>query len=194
MSPVYGLAECTVGLAFTPPGEPWRVDRLDRERFSRDRPRRCRARADDPSPLKVVGCGRAIPEHDVRVVDAAGLELPDRQRRAACSSADRRRPRGYYRNPEATKALFDGEWLNTGDRAYLSEGMLYLTGREKDIIIRGGRNISPYELEEAVGDLAGIRRGCVAVFGSRRRGRAAPSAWWCSPRRASRDAAPRTRR
>jgi 1-acyl-sn-glycerol-3-phosphate acyltransferase len=44
--------------------------------------------------------------------------------------------------------------------------MLYITGREKDIIIRSGRNISPYELEEAVGDLPGIRRGCVAVFGS----------------------------
>src|SRR6185436_1968332 len=44
--------------------------------------------------------------------------------------------------------------------------MVYITGREKDIIIRGGRNISPYELEEAVGDLPGIRRGCVAVFGS----------------------------
>jgi 1-acyl-sn-glycerol-3-phosphate acyltransferase len=45
--------------------------------------------------------------------------------------------------------------------------MVYITGREKDIIIRGGRNISPYELEHAVGDLAGVRRGCVAVFGSR---------------------------
>jgi 1-acyl-sn-glycerol-3-phosphate acyltransferase len=44
--------------------------------------------------------------------------------------------------------------------------MVYITGREKDIIIRGGRNISPYELEEAVGDLPGVRRGCVAVFGS----------------------------
>ena len=44
--------------------------------------------------------------------------------------------------------------------------MLYITGREKDIIIRGGRNISPYELEEAVGDIPGVRRGCVAVFGS----------------------------
>ena len=54
----------------------------------------------------------------------------------------------------------------TGDRAYLSDGQLYLTGREKDIIIRGGRNISPYELEEAVGDIPGVRRGCVAVFGS----------------------------
>jgi 1-acyl-sn-glycerol-3-phosphate acyltransferase len=106
-----------------------------------------------------------IPEHDLRVVDAAGLELPERheghlQFRGPSATS------GYYRNPEATRGLFDGEWVNTGDRAYLAEGMLYLTGRDKDIIIRGGRNISPYELEEAVGSLPGIRRGCVAVFGS----------------------------
>ncbi|MBI2754775.1 MAG: AMP-binding protein [Betaproteobacteria bacterium] len=164
ISPVYGLAECSVGLAFTPPGEPWRVDRLDREAFSRTG-EAAPARPDDPSPLNVVGCGTVIPDHDLRVVDAAGIELPDRheghlQFRGPSATS------GYYRNPDATKGLFDGEWLNTGDRAYLSEGMLYLTGREKDIIIRGGRNISPYELEEAVGDVPGIRRGCVAVFGS----------------------------
>ncbi|MBI4123341.1 MAG: AMP-binding protein, partial [Betaproteobacteria bacterium] len=164
ISPVYGLAECSVGLAFTPPGEPWQVDLLDREIFSTSGEARP-ARRDDPAPLKIVGCGRVIPEHDMRVVDAAGLELPDRaeghlQFKGPSATS------GYYRNPEATRTLFDGEWLNTGDRAYLSEGMLYLTGREKDVIIRGGRNISPYELEEAVGDLPGIRRGCVAAFGS----------------------------
>ena len=164
ISPVYGLAECSVGLAFTPPGEPWRVDRLDRESFSRTG-EAAPARPDEPSPLSVVGCGTVIPDHDLRAVDAAGIELPDRheghlQFRGPSATS------GYYRNPDATRGLFDGEWLNTGDRAYLSEGMLYLTGREKDIIIRGGRNITPYELEEAVGDVPGIRRGCVAVFGS----------------------------
>jgi 1-acyl-sn-glycerol-3-phosphate acyltransferase len=164
MSPVYGLAECTVGVAFTSPGTPWRMHALDRDRFSRTG-EAIDARAEDPAPLHVVGCGEVIEEHDLRVVDAAGIELPDRnegqlQVRGPSTTS------GYFRNPEATKALFDGEWINTGDRAYLSEGMAYITGREKDIIIRGGRNISPYELEEAVGDLPGIRRGCVAVFGS----------------------------
>jgi acyl carrier protein len=164
VSPVYGLAECSVGLAFTPPGRAWRVDSLDRGVFARDA-RAVPAKADDPAPLKVVGCGYVLPGHDLRVVDAAGLELPD------CNEGQLlfRGPSatsGYYRNPEATKALFAGEWVNTGDRAYMSHGMVFITGREKDVIIKGGRNITPYELEEAIGDLPRIRRGCVAVFGS----------------------------
>jgi acyl carrier protein len=165
ISPSYGLAESSVGVAITTPGLHWRADRLDRDLFTRSG-EAIEAKPDDPSPLVVIGCGTAIPGHDMRVVDGAGMELPDRhegllQFRGPSSTS------GYYRNPDATKTLFAGEWLNTGDRAYLSEGMLFLTGREKDIIIRGGRNISPYELEQAVGNLAGIRRGCVAVFGSR---------------------------
>src|SRR3954466_512999 len=76
-SPCYGLAECTVGVAFTTPGEPWRVDLLDRDLFSRTG-EAVLARPDDPAPLKVVGCGEVIEDHDLRVVDAAGYELPDR--------------------------------------------------------------------------------------------------------------------
>jgi acyl carrier protein len=164
MSPVYGLAECSVGLAFTPPGEPWQMQLLDRDHFSRTG-EALPAREGDPAPLKVVGCGRPIPDHDLRVVDGAGLELPD-DSEGALQFRGPSATTGYYRNPDATKGLFDGDWVNTGDRAYLSDGMLYITGREKDIIIRGGRNISPYELEEAVGDIPEVRRGCVAVFGS----------------------------
>ena len=164
LSPSYGLAESSVGVAITVPGTPWRADRLERDRFTRTG-EAVEAKTGDPSPLVVIGCGTAIPGHDMRVVDAAGMELPDRhegllQFRGPSSTS------GYYHNPDATKTLFDGEWLNTGDRAYMSQGTLFLTGREKDIIIRGGRNISPYELEQAVGGLAGVRRGCVAVFGS----------------------------
>ncbi|HEX6691173.1 MAG TPA: AMP-binding protein [Burkholderiales bacterium] len=164
VSPVYGLAECSVGLAFTTPGQPWRMDVLDRDTFSTTG-EALDADPQDPSPLKILGCGHVIPGHDMRVVDGAGIELPDRQE-GMLQFRGPSATTGYYRNPEATKALFDGPWVNTGDRAYLADGMVYITGREKDIIIRGGRNISPYELEEAVGDLPGIRRGCVAVFGS----------------------------
>jgi len=164
LAPVYGLAECSVGLAFTPPGEPWRIDRIERDAFARSG-EAVPARADDPTALEVVGCGSPIPGHSVRVVDAAGLELPERHE-GALQFRGPSATSGYYRNPEATRRLFSGEWLNTGDRAYLADGVLFVTGRDKDLIIRGGRNISPYELEQAVGELAGVRRGCVAVFGS----------------------------
>jgi 1-acyl-sn-glycerol-3-phosphate acyltransferase len=62
--------------------------------------------------------------------------------------------------------LFQDGWLDSGDRAYAVGGEIYLTGRVKDIIIRAGRNIYPHELEEAVGNIPDIRKGCVAVFGS----------------------------
>ncbi len=71
---------------------------------------------------------------------------------------------GYFRNPVASARLFHDGWLDTGDMAYLADGEIHLTGRIKDMIIRGGRNLYPYELEQAVGALPGVRSGCVAVF------------------------------
>ena len=165
MSPVYGLAECSVGLAFTPPGEPWQVDLARPRRFLEQRRRGAGARRRSGAAQGGRAAGARSRTTTCAWSTPPGIELPDR----AEGSLQFRGPSatsGYYRNPEATKGLFDGDWVNTGDRAYLSDGTLYLTGREKDIIIRGGRNISPYELEEAVGDIPGVRRGCVAVFGS----------------------------
>ena len=74
---------------------------------------------------------------------------------------------GYFENPEATAAVVrDGGWIDTGDLGFLDdEGDLFVTGRAKDVIIAGGRNIYPQEVEEAVADVPGIRRGCVAAFG-----------------------------
>jgi acyl-CoA synthetase (AMP-forming)/AMP-acid ligase II len=62
--------------------------------------------------------------------------------------------------------LFHGAWLDSGDLAYCAEGEVFLTGRVKDLIIRAGRNVYPQELEDAIGEITGIRKGCVAVFGS----------------------------
>ncbi len=169
MLPVYGLAECSVGLTFPALAQPGpRVDAIAREVFTTTGVAR-------PAPpgagdaLRFVGCGRPLRGHEIRVVDAGGRELPDRregrlQFRGPSATA------GYYRNPEATRALFDGDWLRTGDLAYIAEGDLFLTGRSKDLIIRGGRNIYPAELEDAIGDVEGVRRGRVAVFASADRG------------------------
>src|SRR5581483_8234709 len=102
------------------------------------------------------------------VVDAVGREVPERvEGRIEFSGPSA--TSGYFRNAEATRSLFDGQWLDTGDIGYIAEGELYLTSRVKDLIIRGGHNIHPYELEEAVGEVPSVRKGCVAVVGARGR-------------------------
>ncbi len=164
MTPVYGLAESSLGAAFPPPGRGVQIDRIRRDPFARSG-QAIPADAEDPTALRFVSCGRPLPGHQLRIVDATGYEVADRQvghlqfKGPSATS-------GYYRNPEDTRRLLDGDWLNSGDLAYMAGADVYLTGRVKDLIIRAGRNIYPHELEEAVGNLPGIRKGCVAVFGS----------------------------
>jgi 1-acyl-sn-glycerol-3-phosphate acyltransferase len=163
MTPVYGLAECAVGLAFPPPGRAPLIDRIQRDSFEASG-KAVPVEKTDAEVLEFVACGQPLPGYQIRIVDPAGRELPEREE----GRLQFRGPsvtQGYFRNPEKTRDLFDGEWLDSGDLAYLAGGDVYLTSRVKDIIIRAGRNIYPYEVEEAVGDIAGIRKGCVAIFG-----------------------------
>ena len=163
LAPVFGLAECSVGLAVSPPGRGPLIDRVRREPLATSGAA-VPAAADDVNALQLVACGRPLPGHEVRIVDESGRELPPRQ----VGRLEFRGPsttRGYYRNAEATAKLIRDGWLDSGDLAYLADGDIVITGRLKDTIIRGGRNIYPYELEEAVGGIPGVRRGCVAVFG-----------------------------
>ncbi len=164
LAPVYGLAECALGLGFPPAGRGVRVDRVDRAVFARSG-RAEPARDGDPQPLEVVACGRPLPGYQVRILDDDGRELPDREA-GRLQFDGPSATRGYHRNPEATAALLDGDWRETGDLAYVADGEICITGRVKDLIIRGGRNIYPQEVEAAVGTLDGVRNGCVAVFGT----------------------------
>ncbi len=165
MCPVYGLAESSVGLAFPPVGRGPKIDRIDRERFMRTG----KAVPSEADELAFVSCGLPLPLHQVRIVDETGREVGDRQE-GKLEFKGPSSTRGYLRNPEETARLFHDGWLDSGDYAYIAQGEIYLTGRAKDVIIRAGRNIYPYETEEAVGNLPGVRRGCVAVFGVQRGG------------------------
>lgn len=166
MAPVYGLAECSVGLALQPPNRGPSFDRIRRDTFMA-RGEAESAASDDSNALIFPSCGRPIPGHQIRIVDEQGRELPER-REGRLEFQGPSATSGYYRNPEATRKLFPhgDAWLDSGDRAYLADGDVYLTGRVKDMIIRGGRNLYPYELEQAVGEIPGIRKGCVAAFAS----------------------------
>ncbi len=170
LAPVYGLAENSLALAFPPLGRPPRVDVVDRDPFQRS------GRAvpleedatdavDAVGALRFVSCGAPLVGHEVRIVDEGGREAPERQE-GRLEFKGPSATSGYFRNPEATAKLVHGDWRDSGDRAYIAGGEIYITGRVKDIIIRAGRNLYPQELEGAVGEVPGVRTGCVAVFGS----------------------------
>lgn len=161
MTPVYGLAESSLGVTFPPPGRGPRVDRIRRDEFERER----KAVPSETGELTFVSCGSPLSGHAVRILDEAGRDVEER-REGRLQFQGPSSTSGYYRNEEATRALVHGEWRDSGDYAYFAAGEVYLTGRAKDLIIKAGRNIHPQPLEEAVGAIPGVRRGCVAVFGS----------------------------
>ena len=165
MFPVYGLAESSVALCFPPIGRAPLVDVVAREPFERQG-RAVAAAADEEEPLRFVSVGAALPAHEVRLVNDKGDDVPERItgrllfRGPSCTS-------GYYRNPDATaRAISKDGWIDSGDLAYRADGELFITGRVKDLIIIGGRHLVPQEIEEIVGGIEGIRKGCVAAFGA----------------------------
>lgn len=163
MAPVYGLAENAVGLAFPPMGRGPVIDKIDRAGLTQRGEARPANQA-GKGTIELVACGQPLPDHEIRIIDSAGLELGERRQgrlqfRGPSSTS------GYFRNEAKNADLFDEDWLDSGDLAYIAGGDVFVTGRVKDVIIRAGRNIYPQEIEEAVGKVPGVRKGCVAVFG-----------------------------
>lgn len=172
MLPVYGLAEASLAVTMPPVGRGPLVDRVDRETFT-SKGVALPTEAEDESAISFVSSGKPVPRHEVIIVDAAGKEVPDRTEgflwfRGPSATS------GYFENPEATAKLFGtgpaadesaAPWINSGDRAYRADGEIYVTGRVKDIIIKGGRNLYPHEVEELAARAEGIRKGCVVAFG-----------------------------
>ncbi|HMI53730.1 MAG TPA: AMP-binding protein [Candidatus Saccharimonadales bacterium] len=172
--PVYGLAESSLAVTVPPLNRGPLVDRIVRETFTSEG-RAVPAAAGDPSAIAFVSSGKSFPGHDVRIVNEKGEEVPDRTEgflwfRGPSATT------GYYQNPAATEQLLpegpaknrnEYAWVNSGDRAYCADGEFYVTGRTKDIIIKGGRNLYPHEVEELAARVDGIRKGCIVAFGIR---------------------------
>ena len=108
------------------------------------------SRADDPMEIRVNTVGRALPGVECKIVDpATGEDLPDNVD-GEFVARGYNIMKGYYKMPEATAAAIDEDgWLHTGDLARRDEhGYYKITGRIKDMIIRGGENIYPKEIED----------------------------------------------
>lgn len=107
-------------------------------------------RTDDPIELRVSSVGRALPNVEVKIVEpGTNKEVPHGVQGELCTRGYHVM-KAYYNNPDATKEAIDEEgWLHTGDLAVMDEsGYCKITGRIKDMIIRGGENVYPREIEE----------------------------------------------
>ncbi|MFJ7747939.1 AMP-binding protein [Peribacillus sp. NPDC097295] len=107
-------------------------------------------RTDDPIELRVSSVGRALPNVEVKIINPATGEELERGKQGELCSRGYHVMKGYYKNSEATQEAVDSEgWLHTGDLAVMDDnGYCKITGRLKDMIIRGGENIYPREIEE----------------------------------------------
>jgi acyl-CoA synthetase (AMP-forming)/AMP-acid ligase II len=72
---------------------------------------------------------------------------------------------GYYNRPDVTAEAFHVGWFLTGDLGYMAEGEVFITGRKKDLIIVGGKNVYSRDLENIVNEVAGVHPGRTAAFG-----------------------------
>ena len=114
--------------------------------------------------FRMLSAGRPIADTEVRILDSQRRLLPDRRLgdialRSQCMLT------GYYNRPDLTAEAFHEGWYLTGDLGYTAHGELYITGRRKELIIVGGKNVYPQDIEELAGDVPGVHAGRVAAFG-----------------------------
>lgn len=104
----------------------------------------------DPAGRKIGSPGQAF-GNEAKVVDLEGREVPDGTPGELCVRGENV-TRGYLKNPEANaKSYYPGDWLRTGDLGYRdADGFYFITGRLKELIIKGGENIAPREIDEAL--------------------------------------------
>jgi acyl-CoA synthetase (AMP-forming)/AMP-acid ligase II len=114
--------------------------------------------------IRMLGAGKPIQNTFVSILDGKGHALQDRHvgevaLKSNCMLS------GYYHRPDATKKAFINGWYLTGDYGYQVDGELYITGRKKDLIIVGGKNIYPQDLELLAYEVPGVHAGRASAFG-----------------------------
>jgi fatty-acyl-CoA synthase len=169
----FGMAEATLGVTFPEPLSGMRTDAVNRRVLESDRYAAPTA-AEAEGTRRLAVLGRPLPGLQIRIVDP---ESGDAMRSREVGELEVRGSSvtpGYYRRPDATAAALHDGWLRTGDLGYLLDGELIVCGRIKDVIIVGGRNVFPEDVERAASAVDGVRAGNVIAFGVEgRRGREA---------------------
>jgi len=158
----YAMAENVFGVTQSDLRSEPAVEDLDRAAFMEAHSARP-AVMSGPS-MRVMSSGKPLSNTRVQILDAHGTPVPDATVGEIAIQSDCMLT-GYYNRPDADKKAFHDGWFLTGDYGYLSQGELYVAGRKKDLIIVGGKNIYPQDLEALSYEVPGIHPGRSVAFG-----------------------------
>jgi fatty-acyl-CoA synthase len=158
----YAMAENVFAVTQGGVDSPVVVDEIDREAMQSEW-KALPVREGRPS-VKMLSAGPAIHHVEVMVVDDKGNALPDRAIGELALRSDSMLTE-YYHRPDATQKALKGGWYFTGDYGYKVGEQVYVAGRKKDMIIVGGKNVYPMDLEELAMEVPGVHPGRVVAFG-----------------------------
>ena len=158
----YAMAENVFAVTQGGIHEPLMVDVIDKQVFQEQKIARPATGGEET--LTMVSSGVPIRNTEIRIFDEERRELPDRQLGEIALRSDCMLT-GYYNRPNVTAQAFHGEWYLTGDLGYRVGDELYVSGRKKDLIIVGGKNIYPQDIEALAGEVQGVHPGRVVSFG-----------------------------
>jgi fatty-acyl-CoA synthase len=158
----YAMAENVFAVAQSKLGRAPVVDEIDRQAFMVERVAK-QPKADQPS-MKMMSSGQPLESVEVKVLDENGIEVPERVIGELALRSDSMLT-GYFNRPDLTEKAFRDGWYLTGDYGYISNGEVFVSGRKKDMIIVGGKNIYPQDLEALTYEIPGVHAGRSVAFG-----------------------------
>lgn len=158
----YAMAENVFGVTQSRLGSEPVVDEIDREAFMSERV--ARSPLDGHPSMKMMSSGRPLENVRIRILDEHGRDVPERVIGEVALQSDCMLT-GYYNRDDLTRKAFLDGWYLTGDFGYVADGEVYVSGRKKDMIIVGGRNVYPQDLEALTYEVPGVHGGRSVAFG-----------------------------
>ncbi len=158
----YAMAENVFAVTQGGIDGPVHVDAVSQASFLKER-RAIPAAPTEPS-IQMLSAGKPIDHTRVCILDDSANLMPERQVGEIAIQSNCMLS-GYYQRDDLTRKAFHNGWYLTGDLGYLAEGEVYVTGRKKDIMIVGGKNIYPQDLENLANEVPGVHPGRVVAFG-----------------------------
>jgi acyl-CoA synthetase (AMP-forming)/AMP-acid ligase II len=158
----YAMAENTFAVTQSGIESPATLDVVDRRLLAEAR--RAVPATGHAATVTLVSCGQPIPNCAIQVVDEQRQPVSERHVGEIALRSNSMLS-GYYRRPDATSEVLADGWYYTGDMGYIAGGELYITGRKKDLIIVGGKNVYPQDIENLLNDIPGLHPGRASAFG-----------------------------